>query len=81
MTAREKANELYMMFYGELYHLTVSRPRVAKRCALNAVDEIIKRDKQWVAQLSKENPEQWQLSDINKSVAMFEEVREEVMKM
>lgn len=64
MTSIEKANELIAKF--------------GMTMALKVVEELLNRDKQWVEKLSDENPETWQLSDFDKSIKMFDQVKNEI---
>lgn len=66
---QSKAKELYDRFYSELYSLTSIRPRVAKQCALVAVDEILKIVNPILAVFETESDGYW------------ESVKDEIIKL
>lgn len=67
MNAKEKAKSLVTNF--------------GKEVALKVIEELLKRDKQWVEKLSTEFPNEWELSDFKKSKLIFDEVKNEVEKL
>jgi len=64
MEAKEKAKELINIF--------------GKEVALKVVDELLKRDKNWIEKLFKEYPQDWSLSDYDKSIEMFNNLKNEI---
>lgn len=64
MEAKEKAGELINIF--------------GKEVAFKVADELLKRDRQWIEKLSKEHPQDWSLSDYDKSLEMFNNLKNEI---
>lgn len=67
MTPQEKAQQLTKEF--------------GKEFALKVVGHLLQRDKQWIEKLSEESPDKWQLSDFDKSIKMYEEVKTEIQNI
>lgn len=83
MTTEEKAKELYDKFYNELFSLTALRPRVAKQCALIAVEEITEllselRKPEYTTFIQKGEMEP---CDGYEKIAFYEQVYEEINKL
>lgn len=67
MEAIEKAKELVSIF--------------GKENSFKVVDELLKRDKQWIDKLSSEDSDKWQPSDFDKSASLFNDVKIEIEKL
>jgi len=86
MESNEKAKELVNKFYQPLGHLKcgVSSNEMweyAKKCALIVIEQLLSRDEKWIIQLSEEHPDSWQISDFEKSKAIYEEVKLDIEKL
>ncbi len=76
MEASLKAKEIVNSFYQPLGRLScnVSNNAMwehAKKNAIFLVNALLNRDKLWIEKLSKEHPDHWQISDFEKSKAMY----------
>jgi hypothetical protein len=73
-TAKERAKELV--------------DKYGVHTAIVVADEILNRDKQWIEKLCRDYPtggvpssERWELSDFDKSVTMFHELKHEIFSL
>jgi len=65
MEAKEKAKELINIF--------------GKEMALKVADELLKRDLEWIEQLSKAYPKDWNLSNYDIPIKMFDNLKNEII--